>query len=180
MSLGLFLTTDLLVFYVFFDLSLVGMYFLIARWGHGDSRLAALKFFLYTLAGSLVMLLGILGIYLNTDPRTFDMATIIRTQPLAGAGVEAGLVLLALVVGLAVKTPLVPVHTWLPPAHVDAPGPVSAILAGVLLKMGTYGMIRLPLPDAARHVRRLGAGARHRRDGEHPLRRVRGPRPAAT
>ncbi len=144
-SLGLFLTTDLLVFYVFFDLSLVGMYFLIARWGHGQPRVAALKFFLYTLAGSLVMLLGILGLYLRTDPLTFDMATIIRTQPLAGGGVRAAMVLLALVVGLAVKTPLVPVHTWLPPAHVDAPGPVSAVLAGVLLKMGTYGLIRIPL-----------------------------------
>ena len=144
-SLGLFLTTDLLVFYVFFDLSLVGMYFLIGRWGHGEARTSALKFFLYTLAGSLVMLLGILGLYLKTDPLTFDMATIIRTQPLAGGGVRAGLVLLALVAGLAVKTPLVPVHTWLPPAHVDAPGPASAILAGVLLKMGTYGLIRLPL-----------------------------------
>ncbi|MDQ6727321.1 MAG: NADH-quinone oxidoreductase subunit M, partial [Actinomycetota bacterium] len=126
-------------------LSLVGMYFLIALWGHGDARVAALKFFLYTLAGSLVLLLGILGLYLKTDPLTFDMATIIRTQPLAAGGVRAGVVLLLLVVGLAVKTPLVPVHTWLPPAHVDAPGPVSAILAGVLLKMGTYGLIRIPL-----------------------------------
>ena len=143
-SLGLFLTIDLLVFYVFFDLSLVGMYFLIARWGHGEPRVAALKFFLYTLAGSLVLLLGILGLYLKTDPLTFDMATIIRTQPLAAGGMRAGLVLLALIAGLAVKTPMVPVHTWLPPAHVDAPGPVSAILAGVLLKMGTYGMIRIP------------------------------------
>ena len=144
-SLGLFLTTDLLLFYVFFDLSLVGMYFLIARWGHGQPRVTALKFFLYTLAGSLVMLLGILGLYLETDPLTFDMATIIRTQPFAAGGVRAGMVLFALVVGLAVKTPLVPVHTWLPPAHVDAPGPVSAILAGVLLKMGTFGLIRIPL-----------------------------------
>jgi len=143
-SLGLFLTTDLLVFYVFFDLSLVGMYFLIARWGHGQPRVAALKFFLYTLSGSLVMLLGILGLYLETDPLTFDMATIIAEQPLAAGGARAGLVLLALVVGLAVKTPLAPVHTWLPPAHVDAPGPVSAVLAGVLLKMGAYGLIRIP------------------------------------
>ena len=144
-SLGLFLTFDLLVFYVFFDLSLVGMYFLIGRWGHGDNRAAALKFFLYTLAGSLVMLLGILGLYLATEPRTFDMAAIIAAQPLAGEGVRAGLVLLALVFGLGVKTPLVPVHTWLPPAHVDAPGPASAVLAGVLLKMGTFGFVRIPL-----------------------------------
>ncbi|MBW3601138.1 MAG: NADH-quinone oxidoreductase subunit M [Actinobacteria bacterium] len=143
-SLGLFLALDLLLFYVFFDLSLVGMYFLIGEWGHGQARAAALKFFLFTFAGSLTMLLAILALYLATDPLTFDMATIIRQQPLAGEGARAGLVLLGLVVGLGVKTPLVPVHTWLPPAHVDAPAPASAILAGVLLKMGTYGLIRLP------------------------------------
>lgn len=144
-SLGVFLTLDLLVFYVLFDLSLVGMYFLIGRWGHGDAKAAALKFFLFTLAGSLIMLLGFLTLYLATDPLTFDMREIIAQQPLAGRGATAGLALLAILVGLAVKTPLVPVHTWLPPAHVDAPGPASAILAGVLLKMGTFGMIRIPL-----------------------------------
>ncbi|MGD9996511.1 MAG: NuoM family protein [Ilumatobacteraceae bacterium] len=144
-SLGLFLSLDLLVFYVFFDLSLVGMYFLIGRWGHGEARTSALTFFLYTLAGSLVMLLGFLALYLQTDPLTFDMRVLIEEQPLAGHGATAGLALLAILVGLGIKTPLVPVHTWLPPAHVDAPGPASAILAGVLLKMGTYGMIRIPL-----------------------------------
>ncbi|HEX6257535.1 MAG TPA: NADH-quinone oxidoreductase subunit M [Euzebyales bacterium] len=147
-SLGLFLTIDLLVFYVFFDLSLVGMYFLIGRWGHGDAQKSALKFFLYTLAGSLVMLLGFLALYLGTDPLTFDMRELIAQQPLAGGGARAGLAMAAVLFGLAVKTPLVPVHTWLPPAHVDAPGPVSAILAGVLLKMGTFGMIRIPLAMA--------------------------------
>jgi NADH-quinone oxidoreductase subunit M len=144
-ALGLFLTIDLLVFYVFFDLSLVGMYFLIGRWGHGQARASALKFFLFTLAGSLVMLLGFLALYLATDPLTFDMRDLIAQQPLAGTGARASFALLAILFGLAVKTPLVPVHTWLPPAHVDAPGPASAILAGVLLKMGTYGMIRIPL-----------------------------------
>jgi NADH-quinone oxidoreductase subunit M len=144
-SLGLFLTIDLLVFYVFFDLSLVGMYFLIGRWGHGQARTSALKFFLFTLAGSLVMLLGFLVLYLATDPLTFDMRELIALQPLAGAGASADFAVLAILFGLAVKTPLVPVHTWLPPAHVDAPGPASTILAGVLLKMGTYGMIRIPL-----------------------------------
>lgn len=143
-SLGVFLALDLLLFYVFFDLGLVGMYFLIGRWGHGEARRSALKFFLYTLAGSLVMLLGILALYLAADPRTFDMRELIAQQPLAGAGTLATLTLLALGIGLGVKTPVVPVHTWLPPAHVDAPGPVSAILAGVLLKMGTYGLIRIP------------------------------------
>jgi len=147
-SLGLFLTIDLLVFYVFFDLSLVGMYFLIGRWGHGDARTSALKFFLYTLAGSLVMLLGFLVLYLGTDPLTFDMRELIAQQPLAGAGARATFAVVAILIGLAVKTPLVPVHTWLPPAHVDAPGPASAILAGVLLKMGTFGMLRIPLAMA--------------------------------
>ncbi|WP_081949107.1 complex I subunit 4 family protein [Litchfieldella xinjiangensis] len=144
-SLGVFLVLDLLLFYVFFDLTLVGMYFLIGRWGHGNPQLAAFKFFVYTFAGSLALLLGIIGLYLSLDAPTFDMRTIIEQQPLAGGGAYAGLVFLGIMLGLAIKTPLVPLHTWLPQAHVDAPGPASAILAGVLLKMGTYGMIRLPL-----------------------------------
>lgn len=144
-SLGLFLTLDLLLFYVFFDLSLVGMYFLIGRWGHGDARRAALKFFVYTLAGSLALLLAILGLVLAADPLTFDMRVLMERQPLAGTAVYGPLVLLGFVIGFGIKTPLFPFHTWLPPAHVDAPGPASAILAGVLLKMGTYGLVRLPL-----------------------------------
>ncbi|MEX2658272.1 MAG: NuoM family protein [Acidimicrobiales bacterium] len=144
-SLGVFLALDLFLFYVFFDISLVGMYFLIAVWGHGDPQRSALKFFLYTLAGSLAMLLAILGLYLASDPRTFDMAELIRQQPLTGDGQRAGLVFLGFVVGFGVKTPIVPFHTWLPPAHVDAPGPASTVLAGVLLKMGTYGFVRILL-----------------------------------
>lgn len=145
-SLGVFLTLDLLLFYVFFDLSLVGMYFLIGRWGHGDAQAAALKFFLYTLAGSLAILLAILGLTLaGGGPLTFDMRELIARQPLAGAGLTASLVLLGFVFGFGIKTPLFPVHTWLPPAHVQAPAPASAILAGVLLKMGTYGLIRIPM-----------------------------------
>ncbi|MDO5758587.1 MAG: NADH-quinone oxidoreductase subunit M [Rhodobacterales bacterium] len=144
-ALGLFLTLDLLIFYVFFDLGLVGMYFLIGRWGHGDAQRSALKFFLYTLAGSLLILLAIIALVLITDPLTFDMRALIAIQPVAGMDVRAGLILLGFVLGFAIKTPLFPVHTWLPPAHVDAPGPASAILAGVLLKMGTYGLVRIPL-----------------------------------
>lgn len=143
--LALFLTLDLLIFYIAFDLSLVGMYFLIARWGHGDARAAALKFFVYTLAGSLVMLLAILGLVLASDPLTFDMVELIERQPLAGQGIRATVVLAGFLVGLGIKTPVVPVHTWLPIAHVEAPAPASAVLAGVLLKMGTFGMIRIPL-----------------------------------
>ena len=149
-SIGLFLALDLFLFFVFWDLSLVAMYFLIGAWGHGDARRSALKFFVYTFAGSLPLLLAILGLYLATEPRTFDMAEIISQQPLAGAGLYAVLVFVGFFIGFAIKTPLVPFHTWLPPAHVDAPGPASAVLAGVLLKMGTYGFVRIlmaMLPD---------------------------------
>ena len=142
-SVGLFLALDLFLFFVFWDVSLVAMYFLIGAWGHGDAQRSALKFFIYTFAGSLPLLLAILGIYLATEPRTFDMVEIISQQPLAGAGLYAALVFGGFFIGFAIKTPLVPVHTWLPPAHVDAPGPASAILAGVLLKMGTYGFVRI-------------------------------------
>ncbi len=144
-SLGLFVTLDLLVFYVFFDLSLVGMYFLIGRWGHGDAERAALKFFVYTLAGSLALLLAIIALVLANDTLTFDMRVLIANQPLAGSTIAGGLVYLGFILAFAIKTPLFPVHTWLPPAHVDAPGPASAILAGVLLKMGTYGIVRMPM-----------------------------------
>lgn len=144
-SLGVFMALDLILFFVFFDLSLVGMYFLIGVWGHGDARRSALKFFLYTLVGSLALLLGFLGIYLQTAPRTFDMIEIIRTLPMARAGAAATWTFLAIGFGFAIKTPLFPFHTWLPPAHVDAPAPASTILAGVLLKMGTYGFVRISL-----------------------------------
>ncbi|MET8728984.1 NADH-quinone oxidoreductase subunit M [Streptomyces parvus] len=146
-SLGLFVALDLILFFVFFDLSIVGMFFVIAGWGHGErARAAALKFFLYTFIGSLALLLGFIGLYLAADPHTFDMVDLTRTNPLAGHGAYASLVLLAIGVGLAVKTPVVPFHTWLPPAHTEAPAAGSAILAAVLLKMGTYGFVRIGMP----------------------------------
>ncbi|MDA8368346.1 MAG: NADH-quinone oxidoreductase subunit M [Nocardiopsaceae bacterium] len=145
-SLGLFAALDLLLFFVFFDLSIVGMYFVIAGWGHGDRMRSALKFFLYTFLGSLVLLLGFIGLYLGAEPHTFDMVELTRTPPLAGSAGLGGLVLLAIGIGLAIKTPTVPFHTWLPPAHTDAPAAGSAILAGILLKMGTYGFIRIAMP----------------------------------
>lgn len=146
-SLGLFTALDLILFFVYFDLSIVGMYFMIAGWGHaGPARAAALKFFLYTFTGSLALLLGFIGLYLAASPHTFDMVTLIRAHPLTGRGLYAGLVLTAVAIGLAVKTPLVPFHTWLPPAHTEAPAAASAILAGVLLKMGTYGFVRIAMP----------------------------------
>ncbi|MFI7142376.1 NuoM family protein [Streptomyces massasporeus] len=146
-SLGLFVALDLILFFLFFDLSIVGMFFVIAGWGHGErARAAALKFFLYTFLGSLALLLGFIGLYLAADPHTFDLTDLARADPLSGHGTYAALVLLAIGVGLAVKTPTVPFHTWLPPAHTEAPAAGSAILAGVLLKMGTYGFVRIAMP----------------------------------
>ena len=144
--MGVFAAQDLIVFFVFFDLSIVGMYFVIAGWGHGDNRRSALKFFLYTFLGSLALLLGFIGLYIAADPHTFDMVDLAAQAPLQGQGATGGLVLAAILVGLAVKTPTVPFHTWLPPAHTDAPATGSAVLAGVMLKLGTYGFVRVAMP----------------------------------
>ncbi|OQA58229.1 MAG: NAD(P)H-quinone oxidoreductase chain 4 1 [Candidatus Omnitrophica bacterium ADurb.Bin277] len=148
--MGTFLALDLFLFYIFWEVVLVPMYFLIGIWGGPRKEYAAIKFFLYTLAGSLFMLLGILAVYFGSEPRTFDMTLL--------ASMKYGLVFqkivfLAFFLGFAIKVPIFPFHTWLPDAHVEAPTPISVILAGVLLKMGTYGFLRFsyPLfPDAAR------------------------------
>ncbi len=148
-SIGTFVALDALLFYVFFEVSLVSMYFMIAGWGDKDRQRAALMFFLYTLLGSLPLLLAILGMFLASDPYTFDMRIWIETQPLTGlAGMLA---LIAMLFTFAVKIPAFPVHTWLPAAHVQAPTVGSVILAGVMLKFGTYGLVRFSLqmlPDA--------------------------------
>jgi NADH-quinone oxidoreductase subunit M len=156
--LGLFTALNLILFFVYFDLSIVAMYFVIAGWGHGErARAAALKFFLYTFTGSLTLLLGFIGLYLAVRPHTFDMVTLIAANPLAGRGAYGGLILLAVMLGLAIKTPVVPFHTWLPPAHTEAPAAGSAILAGVLLKMGTYGFFRIAMPMLPGTWRRYAA-----------------------
>jgi NADH-quinone oxidoreductase subunit M len=143
--LGLFVSLDLILFFVFFDLSIVGMYAVIAGWGHGpDHRRSALKFFLYTFLGSLALLLGFIGLYVAARPHTFDIVALTRDP--TTSGVTGGLVLLAVLLGLAIKTPTFPFHTWLPPAHTDAPAAGSAVLAGILLKMGTYGFVRIAMP----------------------------------
>ncbi|UER55513.1 NADH-quinone oxidoreductase subunit M [Kineosporiaceae bacterium SCSIO 59966] len=144
--LGTFAALDLILFFVFFDLSIVGMYFVIAGWGHGDRQRSALKFFLYTFLGSLALLVGFIGLFLGSPDRTFDMVRLTESPPLQDSPVAGSLVLLAIVVGLAVKTPTFPFHTWLPDAHTDAPAAGSAILAGVLLKLGTYGFARIAMP----------------------------------
>jgi NADH-quinone oxidoreductase subunit M len=145
-SMGLFVAADLILFFLFFDLSIVGMYFVIAGWGHNDAARSAMKFFLYTFLGSLALLLGFIGLYIAAEPHTFDMVELTEQSPLAGSSPAGGVVLAAILVGLAVKTPTVPFHTWLPPAHTDAPAIGSAVLAGVLLKMGTYGFVRVAMP----------------------------------
>jgi NADH-quinone oxidoreductase subunit M len=149
--LGVFLSLDLFLFYVFFEITLVGMYFVIAKWGHEHRKKAALTFFIYTLVGSLFLLLAFLALYLFSDPNTFDMRQLIANPTLTG--LAATLTFWGLFIAFAIKTPLFPFHTWLPLAHTEAPAAGSAILAGVLLKLGTYGFIRFPLlmtPDAFR------------------------------
>lgn len=151
--IGVFSAQDLLLFYLFFEIGLVPMYFIIGIWGHERRLYAAIKFFLYTRIGSLAMLLAFLGIYLAMTPHTFSLPAIIAAQPLAGRPLAAGLALFGLVLGFGVKLPLVPLHNWLPDAHVEAPTEGSVMLAGIQLKMGAYGLVRLMLPmlpDAAR------------------------------
>ena len=140
-SIGTFAALDALLFYVFFEVSLVSMYFMIVGWGYEDRQRAGLMFFLYTLLGSLPLLLAILGLYLASG--TFDMRAWIELPPLTGfAGMLA---LIAMLFTFAVKIPAFPVHTWLPAAHVQAPTVGSVILAGVMLKFGTYGLVRFAL-----------------------------------
>ncbi|HTQ58770.1 MAG TPA: NADH-quinone oxidoreductase subunit M [Candidatus Solibacter sp.] len=151
---GVFLSLDLFLFFLFWEVMLIPMYFLIGIWGHERRIYAAIKFVLYTMAGSILMLVGILWLYNATG--TFDLPTIqnlLQSGTLALAPRTETLLFLAFFVAFAIKVPLFPFHTWLPDAHVEAPTAGSVMLAGVLLKMGTYGMIRfcLPLfPDASK------------------------------
>ncbi|MFJ2623435.1 NuoM family protein [Streptomyces sp. NPDC087532] len=145
-TLATFAVLDLLLFFLAFEMVLIPMYFLIARWGGAARQAAAWKFILYTLLGSVIMLLGLLLIGLKSG--TFDMVALATDN---GRGLTSSvqvIAVLAIGVGLAVKTPMWPLHSWLPDAHTAAPTVGSVLLAGVLLKMGTYGFVRILLPIA--------------------------------
>jgi len=175
--MGTFVALDMFLFYVFWEVMLLPMYFLIGIWGGPRREYAAIKFFLYTLAGSVLMLLAIIGIYYNSAPaplasghlsagHTFNLVELARqgasgqferAAPILGMSF-AKLAFVALFIGFAIKIPMFPFHTWLPDAHVEAPTPISVILAGVLLKMGPYGILRFNYP-LLREATQWAAGA---------------------
>jgi NADH-quinone oxidoreductase subunit M len=163
---GVFVSLDLFLFYMFWEVMLLPMYFLIGIWGGPRKEYAAIKFFLYTLAGSVFMLLAFIALYYNADPtylvdgmpvkNSFSIPELMRVD-FVGKNLTiltlsfVKVIWVVLFIGFAIKVPMFPFHTWLPDAHVEAPTAISVILAGVLLKMGTYGMLRLNfglLPEA--------------------------------
>lgn len=150
--LGVFCSLDLILFFLFWEIEVIPMYFLISIWGTGRREYSAMKYVIYTIFGSAMMLAGILTLYFSSDPHTFDLTVLSQSANLAPVIIPLASIFFLLFIGFAVKLPVFPLHTWLPDAHTDAPTAVSVILAGVLLKMGGYGMIRICVsifPDVA-------------------------------
>ena len=147
--LGTFLALDLFLFYIFWELMLIPLYFLIGIWGSADRIYATMKFILYTMTGSVLMLVGILMLYFKSVAAfghgTFDL---VKLYELGLGAHEQFWLFIALFFAFAIKVPLFPLHTWLPDAHTEAPTAGSVILAGILLKMGAYGFLRFSLPIA--------------------------------
>ncbi|OGQ13547.1 MAG: oxidoreductase [Deltaproteobacteria bacterium RIFCSPHIGHO2_02_FULL_40_11] len=155
--MGVFCALDFFLFYVFWEVMLLPMYFLIGIWGGPKKEYAAIKFFLYTLFGSVLMLVAMLAFYFYSEPHTFSLVElskpgtlVVKDLTLFGIALSAAafkkMLFIFLFIGFAIKVPIFPFHTWLPLAHVEAPTPISVILAGVLLKMGTYGLLRISFP----------------------------------
>jgi len=144
---GTFIAFDLILFFVFWELVLVPMYFMIGIWGGERREYAAVKFFLYTLFGSVFMLVAFLAVYFTAQPHTFDIVELTRQGAFGVFPPEfQRLAFLGMFLGFAIKVPMWPFHTWLPDAHTEAPTVGSVLLAGILLKMGTYGFVRIALP----------------------------------
>ena len=169
--MGVFVALDFFLFYIFWELMLLPMYFLIGIWGGPRREYAAIKFFLYTLFGSIFILLALIGLYFSTTETladgskvfTFNMLTMMDPANYTANGILSPfnpnnlrfLAYLGLFIGFAIKIPMFPFHTWLPDAHVEAPTAISVILAGVLLKMGTYGILRVNYPIFPEITRQL-------------------------
>ena len=153
--MGVFCALDFFLFYVFWEIMLVPMYFLIGVWGGPRKEYAAIKFFLYTLFGSIFMLVAILIMYFTSEPHSLNMLTLMDHGPTLSHTLQM-VCFSFFFIAFAIKVPVWPFHTWLPDAHVEAPTAVSVILAGVLLKMGTYAMLRISWPMFPSALRTLG------------------------